>query len=97
VTRRRDTTRRHKRAGNDGDTGHAPPLLPLLLLPLQMLMLPQLLLLLLLLRLLLMLLLLLLLLLLYRTWFSVVQLELLPSRMQPVASKLRFVVCGLWL
>ena len=36
-------------AGNDGDTGHAPPLLPLQLLPLQMLMLPQLLLLLLLL------------------------------------------------
>ena len=51
LRRRRDTTRRHKRAGNDGDTGHAPPLLPLQLLPLQMLMLPQLLLLLLLLRL----------------------------------------------
>ena len=38
-------------ADNDGDTGHAPPLLQLQLLPLQMLMLPQLLLMLLLLRL----------------------------------------------
>ena len=44
-------------AGNDDDTGHAPPLLTLQLLPLQTLMLPQRLLLLLLLRLLLMLLL----------------------------------------